>query len=409
MQDEAAVAARWKMMRDPLNESQRRLLLGVEAQVLGANSISLVARAAGVNRATVRDGLDLVDALQRGDVDPEVLRPRVRVRREGGGRKRTRDKQPELLSALMNILESDESGFYPSPLLWTTRTRDKLAEDLEQLGFKVSGSTILELLKEEGFRVRQALKLKRESNWPDPRDQFQFINKRVSIALDAGCPVFGLEIFRLSRAARAIKVGSRTTLGLRRRLDDDRFADEVGVQEGQPSCDVCGSSRYSSEDLSEPTLESIEIASLALQRWWNLHGKTRAVIPERMVLVVGGLAGDDAALRTLRERLLDAQAAIQLRLEVLQWPAGVSGWMKIDQRFTLATNDYFSSDHLERHETILEKIGQPSLLQQGRRVKASVHQDGDTAAFEKQDCSDLFKDYPLWNYMLPAESSVMQS
>jgi hypothetical protein len=69
-----------------LDERQRRLLMGAEAQALGHGGVRLVARAAGVREATVALG---------------------RARRAGGGRKRVANLDRGLRPALLGLVEPD--------------------------------------------------------------------------------------------------------------------------------------------------------------------------------------------------------------------------------------------------------------------------------------------------------------
>ena len=60
MLTDAEIAARYVKIRPYLDERQRRLWLGVEAQALGRAGAGLVARATGADVKTVRRGRDEV-------------------------------------------------------------------------------------------------------------------------------------------------------------------------------------------------------------------------------------------------------------------------------------------------------------------------------------------------------------
>ena len=80
MADIAAIAARYEALKTLLDERSRRLLAAAESQAVGKGGISVVAKATGISRSVIRQGIaDLKDptALASG-----------RVRKEGGGRKR---------------------------------------------------------------------------------------------------------------------------------------------------------------------------------------------------------------------------------------------------------------------------------------------------------------------------------
>src|SRR3990172_10364881 len=99
--DEAIVARRVVVLWPHLNERQRRLLLGAEADSLGRGGIAAVARAARVSRPTVAKGLG---ELQR---TPEPVRG---ARRSGGGRTRLATKDPGLVAALEALVEPATRG-----------------------------------------------------------------------------------------------------------------------------------------------------------------------------------------------------------------------------------------------------------------------------------------------------------
>ena len=63
----AAIKQRWDLMEGVLDERQRRLLLGVEAKILGRGGISAVAAATGVSRGTVASGLGEIEGLTASD------------------------------------------------------------------------------------------------------------------------------------------------------------------------------------------------------------------------------------------------------------------------------------------------------------------------------------------------------
>src|SRR5438067_12451092 len=101
MDADAVLAQKLAAILPRLNERQRRLLLAAGAQALGHGGIARVARAAGVSRPAIRQGLL---ELARPDAAPE------RVRQPGGGRKRAGARDPGLLAGLEALLDPDARG-----------------------------------------------------------------------------------------------------------------------------------------------------------------------------------------------------------------------------------------------------------------------------------------------------------
>ncbi len=127
-----------------LDERQRRLMMGVEARILGHGGIRAVARAAQVSETTVRESVDELEAGKE---------PLGRVRRPGGGRKKALDLDPGLRPALLALVGPDERGDPMSPLRWTVKSTRTLATELTRQGHRVSADTVGDLLREKGFSL----------------------------------------------------------------------------------------------------------------------------------------------------------------------------------------------------------------------------------------------------------------
>src|SRR6266702_1584811 len=90
MLTDAEIAARYIKIRPYLDERQRRVWLGVEAEARGRAGVGVVARAIGSELKTVRKGRNEVGA---------GLEPDGRVRGPGGGRpSRSEEHTSELQS-----------------------------------------------------------------------------------------------------------------------------------------------------------------------------------------------------------------------------------------------------------------------------------------------------------------------
>src|SRR4029453_4078474 len=101
MDEDTRLAQKFAAILPHLNEKQRRLRLTAEARALGHGGISRVAQAAGVSPATLHE------AMQEQD---QWVSSVARVRRLGGGRKKTRDRDPTLLADLEALVDPDTRG-----------------------------------------------------------------------------------------------------------------------------------------------------------------------------------------------------------------------------------------------------------------------------------------------------------
>src|SRR5215208_8323674 len=100
MDTDQVLADKFATFLPHLDEKQRRLYAAAEARALGRGGIARVARAAGLSRPTIYQGLR--------DLDQPPLPGRVR--RAGGGRPAVRDRDPGLPAALDALIEPDTRG-----------------------------------------------------------------------------------------------------------------------------------------------------------------------------------------------------------------------------------------------------------------------------------------------------------
>src|SRR5205085_12704584 len=108
-------------------------LWAAEARALGHGGVARVARAAGVSRPTIQQGLQ---ELTVPGVAPE------RVRRPGGGRKPQPAQDPTLLADLEALVDPDSRGDPMSPLRWTCKSTRQLAAGLTAGGHQVGARTV---------------------------------------------------------------------------------------------------------------------------------------------------------------------------------------------------------------------------------------------------------------------------
>ena len=183
---DSGAARRFKLLEQQLDERMRRCVAAAEAEALGPRGISIVSRATGVSRQAIRRGLTELR---------ETARARLagRIRQPGGGRKRTRDKDPTLLRDLEHLVEPTTRGDPESPLRWTCKSVRQLAAELQRQGHRVSHQLVSELLPELGYSLQANRKTIEGASHPDRNAQFEYINRRVRAFLHAGDPVISID------------------------------------------------------------------------------------------------------------------------------------------------------------------------------------------------------------------------
>ena len=177
MVEDSLIGQRWAVMRDALDERQRRLLAAAEAKVLGRGGVSAVSMATGVSRTTIMVGLGEIKAMQSSD-DTAASEPVVatNARQSGGGRKKLETKDATLLPDLLSLVDSTTRGDPESPLRWTCKSLRNLADELKARGHTVSHVVVGKLLKEQDYSLQANVKVLEGNQSPDRNAQFEHIN-----------------------------------------------------------------------------------------------------------------------------------------------------------------------------------------------------------------------------------------
>src|SRR3954449_13154745 len=165
------IKTRFEMLAPFLNERTRRLAAAAEAAAIGRGGIARVSRATGVSRRAIASGLDQLKA-------PDDLGA-SRIRRPGGGRKRTVETDATLRTDLERLIDPVTRGDPESPLRWTCKSIRKLAEELRRMGHATSHRMVAELLHESGYSLQANRKTFEGKGHPDRNAQFEYINAKV--------------------------------------------------------------------------------------------------------------------------------------------------------------------------------------------------------------------------------------
>jgi hypothetical protein len=184
MIDADAIRYRWETVGRTLDERGRRLFAAAEVRSAGWGSLAVVSEITGLARSTINRGED--------DLDAAPLPP-GQVRRAGGGRKAASEKDPELVSALQRLVEPATLGDPERPLLWVSKSMDKLAAALTATGHPISADTVAKELVKLGFSRQYNRKADEGSYHPDRNAQFEHINAKVVAAQAAGQPVISVD------------------------------------------------------------------------------------------------------------------------------------------------------------------------------------------------------------------------
>jgi len=158
MIDLQGIRLRWELVGSKLNERGQRLFAGAEARAAGWGGKAAVAAITGLALSTIGHGLNELDG-------PPLAAGQVR--RRGAGRRPLTSTDATLLEDLRHIIEPATLGSPVRPLLWVSKSYEKLSVALRRLGHKASASTVRRLLPRLGFSRQSNRKADEGSHHPE--------------------------------------------------------------------------------------------------------------------------------------------------------------------------------------------------------------------------------------------------
>jgi len=349
MVDAGAIRRRFKLIEKHLDERMRRLLAAAEAEAVGSGGISLVARATGVSRRAIRVGAQELKA--RG------LRTGAdgRIRRPGGGRKRTVAQDPTLIADLEKLMEPTARGDPDSPLRWTCKSIRRLAADLTRQGHRTSHRMVAAMLHELDYSLQGNRKTLEGAHHPDRNAQFEYINARVRAALRGGEPAISVDT-KKKELVGPFKNGGRewAAQGQPPRV---RVHDFVlpGLGRAIPYgvYDLGANTGWVSVGMDHDTAA---FAVENIRRWWKWMGARTYPRARRLLITADAGGSNGARVRLWKVELQKLADELRLPIAVCHFPPGPSKWNKIEHRLFSFISQNWRGKPLITHEVIVKLI-----------------------------------------------------
>jgi Rhodopirellula transposase DDE domain len=320
---EAALAAKFAVMRPHLGERAWRLYLGSEARALGHGGIAAVARAAGVSEMLVAAGVSELEA----GAEPMP----GRQRRPGGGRKRVEDKDPGLRASLRELAEAATRGDPMAEITWCSLSLRDLERQLAALGFRCGKDALARMLRADGFSLQAMAKVLEGRQHPDRDAQFRHINAQIRQFRDAGDPVVSVDAKKKEQLGPYHRDGRAwRPKGDPVKVRDHDFPDaELGKITPYGVYDIAANTGFVSVGTSRDTAA---FAVHALRLWWQKEGSLRYRAARRLLVVCDAGGSNGYRCRLWKDQLAVLAAETGLEITVCHFPPGTSKWNKIEHR-----------------------------------------------------------------------------
>jgi transposase len=365
METEKDIRARYVNIEWALNERLRRLFAANEAKVYGHGGITLVQKATGVARNSIKQGLK--ELSNKGE---RVVISATRIRKVGGGRKASVKQDQKLRIALEKLVEPSTLGDPESPLRWTCKSLRQLESELRAQGFSVSHTSIGNMLKGIGYSLQGNQKTLEGSKHPDRNAQFEFINSQTEDAMRAGQPVISVDTKKKELVGQYKNGGKELRpKGKPEQVKVYDFVDkELGKANPYGVYDIADNSAWVSVGTDHDTAA---FAVSTIRRWWFSMGRNLYPEAQRLVITADGGGSNGSRVRLWKVELQKLANELNIAIHVSHFPPGTSKWNKIEHKLFSFISMNWRGKPLVSHETIVNLIA-ATTTRKGLKVRAEL-------------------------------------
>jgi DDE family transposase len=315
--------AKYKALAPALSERARRIWAATEARAAGRGGIAGVVRATGIAYSTVVRGL--------GELESGARAEPQRVRRAGGGRKRTLKKDPTLLADLEGLVEPSASGDPESPLRWTSKSVRQLAGALQDMGHAVSRQLVAELLADAGYSLQANRKTREGAKHADRDAQFRYISRQVRRFQATTQPVISVDTKKKELVGDFKAPGGQWRP--KGHPEPVRVHDFIIPAKGKAIpygvYDLTRNAGWVSVGIDHDTAS---FAARTIQRWWQKMGRPRYGRARSLLITADAGGSNGARVRLWKWELQQLANRTRLAITVCHFPPGTSKWNKIEHR-----------------------------------------------------------------------------
>ena len=348
-----------------LNEFDARHYLALWALESGWGGISKVSKLTGKSMNTIRKGIYEIETK-----DNLNLKEKGRLRKEGGGRKKIIEKNPEVKEDIENILEENTAGDPMSKLKWTNKSTYTITNELKNNGQDISEDTTGRIIKQLGYSLQANIKSKESGNSKERDSQFKYINTQVNIFAKNNMPVISVDTKKKELVGnfknpgrKWMKKGKAEIVNI---YDFEYLAKGKAIPYG--IYEVLKNNAFVNVGISHDTSE---FAVESIRQWWKNIGKKNYPNANELLICADG-GGSNASRSKLWKFYLQRFAnKTGLKITVCHFPPGTSKWNKIEHKMFSFISMNWRGKPLINYELIINLI-EGTTTKTGLKIKAKI-------------------------------------
>jgi len=377
-----------------LSEKDRRRFAALEAIKLGHGGIEYLARVLGCDPQTIRDGMRELHQLPDDSAGP-------RVRKPGGGRKKTEVKHPDLIEQVQRTIDNRTAGDpMRHDLVWTDLSPREIAEALPQHHLSVGPRVVRRILDTLGFARRQIAKVLPGGETLDRDPQFRHLAHLIQDFQEAGNPILSIDTKKKEFLGTLYRDGQVYCQETIKAFAHDFPSLAQGVIIPHGIYDLVLNHGWLHLGLSR---ETTAFACDSLRLFWQHDGQRLDPQASAILLLCDGGGSNSCRKHLFKEDLQRLVNALRIPIRVAHYPAYCSKFNPIERRLfchvTRACQGVLF-DSLQTVVRLMQKTTTHTGLSVTVRVIDKLYETGRKVSDTfKQSLPIVFEPVlPKWNY-----------
>lgn len=346
-----------------LDERQRRIYLAAESQSIGWGGKSRIAQLSSVTRRTITKGES-----ESFYTENDTLKNRIR--KNGGGRKKTIEHQPEMLQAIDDLVAPHTMGNPMNPLIWTSKSIRKITAELLALGYNVCHEVVRQCLRELGYSLQANKKTREGGDSPDRNAQFEHINQTVKEFSESNDPAISVDCKKKELVGEYKNNGQEWTPV--KNPTEVNVYDFIDKTNGKASpygvYDIQNNRGWVNVGISSDTAS---FAVSTIRDWWEQEGKILYPSSNRLYINADGGGSNGSRNHLWKAELQQFSNVSGLSIYVSHFPPGTSKWNKIEHRLFSYISKNWRAKPLTSLLVIINLIGATTTTT-GLTIKANL-------------------------------------
>jgi hypothetical protein len=346
MQTDAEIQMRFKQVLPVLNERSLRIFVAAEANALGHGGVTRISKITGIARSTIKRGQD--EIAQENAINN-------RIRRPGGGRKKTSNHYPRWSEILEKLIDPLSRGDPESPLRWTIKSVKTLSDELRRQGYPIAPTQIRQALHAMHYSLQGNRKIEEGQEHPDRNAQFEYINMRVETEMAQNNPVISVDTKKKEILGNFKNLGKTwRPKGKPTKVREHEFPDP-SLPRAYP---------YGIYDLAQNRGHVVigtdhdtgAFAVASIRGWWKNEGYQQYPRATRLLITADSGGSNSYRFFLWKYELQRFSDELKIPISICHFPPGTSKWNKIEHRLFSFISTNWRGEPLKDYETIVHLI-----------------------------------------------------